>query len=285
MIYILALLTALSCFCSAQQDSPYAAEMSAYFSNPTPPDTALCKVQTAQEKLFQDVFSFATLPYSQPIKKITGEDFPALNVLVKTLCNQYKIKEPMLFMACSPKSLHIDIKLCTLNKESALLIHPNTINTLNTRVFERYVEQAIMRIRNTITLYTEAVSRKKKKTIIAGLCSGIGIALAATLAWSLLTNYRPMVTGTSCTAAAAYGALLALASTKKHAAFSFQRISSFHNSEQAREDYFPPLSPDQKPAITENPTFLFGLDAIIKTQDYLKNRNAHFAELEKLERA
>ena len=262
--------------------SPYAAEMTAYCTKMNSAKETEQSL-TAQEKLFHDIFSFATLPYTQPIKKIAPEDFPLVSTLVNNLSSQYEINEPLLFLACDASTPHIDIKICMLNKESAILIHPNTILMLSSRVLDRYVEQAIMRIKNTIDHYKESLIKRAKKAIGFGVGGAGLLGIGTALLYLLAEKQRPAVIAASCLTSACYGAALCYYLTRKHVAFSFQRISSFHNNEQAREDSFPPLTINQKPIITENPGILFSLDSIIKTQEYLKARNKTFAEFEQFE--
>jgi hypothetical protein len=240
---------------------------------------------TASEKLFRDIFSMATLPYTQPITALTAEHCPLLTKLITTLSEQYQIDQPLLFFANDTTTKHIDIKLCVFNNTSAILIHPTTVTALSPRIFDRYVEQAIMRIASSMQSYKKYRSHQTKKAAIYAAVSGVALAAAGALVtyFNKQESRRAINAGVAATLGIGYGALLFALFKQKHAGFSFQRISSFHNAEQAREDYFPLPDSNQQPTFTSNPSELFGLDAILQTQEYLRTRNTQFAELEKLD--
>jgi hypothetical protein len=283
-IFLISLICCITTALNANQTpTDYATEISQY-TKTLAPDT-LCYPTTPCEKMFHDIFSMATLPYTQPIHRLPLTQYPSLSALMDRLSTQYEIKTPMLFLANAPETKHIDIKLCVFNKISAILIHPTTVTALTPRVFDRYIEQAFMRIATNIHAYNTYLSTQHKKGAMYASISGVLIGCATALI--TYCNKEPKnrwITGTSAgILAAGYGALLYHLFKKKHAGFSFQRISSFHNTEQAREDCFPPLDTNQQPTFTADPSALFGLDAVIQTQEYLRARNAQFCELEKLD--
>ncbi len=242
--------------------------------------------QNSLEKVFFDVFSYATMPYSQPIRRLTIEACPQLHELLCKISMEQGIEKPQLFLACDQSPNNIDIKVCTFNTASAILLHPGTVASLSTRVFERYIEQAICRIQATIFQFSQHLkAHSAQKT---GFILTLPLITAATAG---LTYYCakqeghekylvPFACGIS---SSIYAVLFYRWLTKKYVGFSFQRISSFHNSEQAREDFFPALSRNKKPQFTPNPNELFGIEAIMRTQNYLKTRNDEFRELEKME--
>jgi len=288
LLFFISLLTVMPIHC-ASTPSPYITELTEYFTQKAVQGQEYIP-HTAEEKLFHTIFSVATLPYSQPIRQLLPTDFPHLYKLSHSLSTRYQISEPLLFMACDTSTGHIDIKLCTLNQSSALLLHPNTLVALSERVFERYVEQAFMRIQSTIAAHKKHQYTKRKNAMLLGVCGGSTLAiLTAALGyyWSQASTKPAWATfggaGAIMTTASVYGALLYHYLSKKHAGFSFQRISSFHNSEQAREDYFPPLDANQQPTFTSNPGPLFGLESLVKTEEYLRARNTHFQQLEQLD--
>jgi hypothetical protein len=244
-----------------------------------------CYPTTAAEKMFQDIFSMATLPYTQPITLIKPEQCASLNTLIQNLSEQYNIEAPLLFLANDATTAHIDIKLCVFNTSSALLIHPTTVTALTPRVLDRYIEQAFMRITSTIHAYKKYISQQKKKGIIYATVSGALLAAAGALLtyFNKTEQYRWINPAVASAVAVGYGALLYHLFKTKQAGFSFQRLSSFHNTEQAREDRFPLLDANQQPVFTRNPSESFGLNAIIETQKYLRSRNAQFCEFEKLD--
>lgn len=282
-----ALICLLGCIPTILTSSPttpsYTAEIHSYTQSLAP--NYIFYPGTASEKMFRDIFSFATMPYTQPINLLSQAQCPLLHTLIDGLSEQYDIQAPLLFLAQDNTTPHIDIKLCVFNTTSAILIHPATITTLTPRVFERYIEQAFMRIKTSIHTYQNYLSTQKKKNGIYAAITGTLLTCAGALLTYFNKNAQHRWINSTAIAALAtgYGALLYHLLKKKYAGFSFQRISSFHNTEQAREDYFPPLDSNQQPTFTQNPTELFGIEAIIQTQDYLRSRNAQFCELEKLD--
>ncbi|MDQ5890543.1 MAG: hypothetical protein QG604_417 [Candidatus Dependentiae bacterium] len=241
--------------------------------------------QSSLEKIFIDVFTFATLPYTQPIRPITNGECPALQNFVKKVSNQYDIQPPQIFISHDMAAKHIDIKLCTFNTESALLLHPETVNALSSRVFERYIEQVIVRIHTTITQYTSHLKSHTTRKIGLAMAAPVALGLIAAFASGTTQNSwaRYILPISTWIGGGLYGALLYRWLTHVYVGFSFQRVSSFHNTEQAREDFFPPLNTDKTQRFTENPDVLFGIQTILKIQQYLRARNIEFMELDKLD--
>jgi len=231
------------------------------------------------EKIFFDIFSFATTPYTQPVRRVAVESCPQLHELVCKLSKEYAIEKPQLFLACDQAPGNIDIKLCTFNTASALLLHPGTVAALSGRVFERYLEQALSRIQATILQFKEQLNTRKNQRMGFLITLPLIVALTAFLThrYANQEGKEKYFVSLGCgLSTGAYALLLYRSLTKRYAGFSFQRISSFHNDEQAREDFFPAPTKDKRNQLTEDPDELFGINAITQTQNYLKTRNEEF---------
>jgi len=261
----------------------FSAELYHYLeTEPTPHESA---TPTAMEKLFGDIFQYATLPYTQDIRCIDPQALPELHEYIKKMAEHHHIPTPLIFLSTNTQPQHIDIKLCTYQENSAILLHPGTFAALSTRVFERYVEQAIVRIQTTIALLRDA---KHTHAIKNYVFLGTGIALPVIFGiagWFDSTGSsktaRWATGGTALIAAALYTFLLCQHLKTKYACLTFQRISSFHNNEQAREDTYPAaVSPGAKNVLTKNPDLLYTIDMTLKIQQYLKARNSDFLKLE-----
>ena len=305
----------------------YAQELQAHLA--ATDRTERMQAETGVEKLFYDVFAYATLPYTQFIRRVLPGECPDLEQLIADLCKQYNIKPPMLFLAHDTNTNHIDIKVCTYNDSSAILMHPGTITALGTRIFQRYVEQVLIRIQTTVDQYKRKLKQvRNTKWIALGIGAGGLTTLAAAAGFKMRngntsSSVKPatsapeasvgsvdtepaapsatipstpaavapsangintaLLTGAFGVGSAAYGVLLHYLLSKKITGFSFQRISSFHNDEQAREDYFPALKPDKSQIFFTNVDSLFGLDTTIKIQRYLRERNEEFRKLDAAE--
>lgn len=289
----------------------YAQELQAHLA--ATDRTQIPQPESGVEKLFYDVFAYATLPYTQFIRRVMPGECPDLEQFITGLCKQYNIRQPMLFFAHDTNTNHIDIKVCTYNDSSALLLHPGTVTALSTRIFQRYIEQVLIRVQTTVDQYKKKLKQARNAQWIA-LGTGLGglLGVAGAAAYKTRQSSAPSQTAQTSSASgqaspsgavltatkgvktalfagalslgsAGYGALLHYLLSKKITGFSFQRISSFHNDEQAREDYFPALKPDKSQIFFTNVDSLFGLDTTIKIQRYLRDRNEEFRQLDAAE--
>jgi len=271
------LITTLLCGVLPGVPNDYAPELNAHLIQ-TPPYSATPPASSL-EKMYLDVFGYATLPYSQPIQRLEEQNFPLLTKLVEQLCTQYGVEKPALFLASDTTTPHIDIKICTYNTSSALLLHPGTFTALTTKVFERYLEQVIVRLQLTSAHYTHLIEGKRKSKIAFGVCSLIAPLIAGVMAKQFPDHAVASAT-LGALIASLYGGLALSQICKKYAGITFQRVSSFHNDEQAREDYFPALKADKTQEFVSNPDDMYGIEMTIKIQKYLQARNEEFRQLE-----
>lgn len=255
---------------------------------------------------FHSIFTYATKPYDTPITQVTNADLPEFFAMLESLSQQLDITPPLVFLARDTQG-HVDIKFSTLNKASAILIHPATLSILSPRILNRYLEQALMRIRETLRQHTvaqEAHDRKNRNYTIAA--AAVATLLTVGAGWFAKRRATAASANTSNAAdksntdaqdaspwksggiaAAATGLItswlahyiLSKKLKRRMDSYTFQRISSFHDKQEAREEIYPGTSPVSviNPLYDATPEDV--LDAISKAQYYLIKRNDEFESM------
>ena len=275
-ISVFALLTPL--YAISAITNTYRTELEAVLAQ-TPIESLTACAHDHIDKYCLDILRVAATE-NVPLIRADATTFGELTSMISQCCAKHSMPVPRIFIALD--RIGIDVKFCTYNQEGGILLHQKTFETYSTRVFRGYLEQVLLRMNKHFDHHATLVKQQQQKQHISA-CT-VGLANSALFALSRAASEKPVVAAMAnivqLAAAAASTVWLYRLFTQKMSTYSFQRVSSFHNEEQAREDIFPGSTPEQslEPVFNAPPTHM--LEVIAQTQSFIRQRDAEFAELE-----
>lgn len=233
------------------------------------------------DKMCLSIFS-AALPKTTLVTRLTPTDTPLLIESIVAFCKLHDIPVPRIYLAHD--DINIDLKFCTYDLNGGLLFHKKTFSQLSTRVFRGYLQQTLLRMSKHFTHHKKLISQKRYE-------DSIGLAVLGTV--NLLGFLASLVVDSKVGRfflglaqlgiAGGTGAYLYRMLTQRMSTHSYERVSSFHNDEQAREDIFPGNTPEEslRPVFDAPPEHL--LKVITDTQAFIADRNAEYDQLREWE--
>ena len=238
----------------------------------------------AYDKIFMEVFREAK-PETSPLIRLTAEQCPALYQFIKNTSVELDISMPRLFFSNDEEN--VDIKCATFNEESALLFHGLTFTSKNTRAFRGYLRTALHTVARTVEQHRKLLMKQQNWQI--GSWLGSALALGGLLLIGSHTslgtgNKAPWLKGATVLAGIGCGAWIRHIMGQRITTISYQRVPSFDNREEAREDLFPGATPDEILIPVYNGSQHLATELVLKAQAYVKKRNEDFLEQQEYDR-
>lgn len=263
---------------TAEPKNMYRTELKAYLDSqetlPTPP-----QINDQYDKIFLEILS-ETVETNTKIIEVNANLLPQLYEDLELFCSDQHISMPRLYIAIND---HIDAKFCTYNLEGALLINRGTFEVFSSRVFRGYLQQVLLRMRRRYDNHRKiALKHNTVQYISLGIAAALNIGAVA-LGATVCNNWGWKGSAAQMALAGASSAALYHIFTQRFSTHSYERIASFHNQEMAREDVFPGKSPEETLEATYNPSSDHAMLVIAQTQQFIRDRDREFAQLQEME--
>lgn len=233
------------------------------------------------DKMCISIFS-AALPKGALITRLTPTDTPLLIESIVTFCKLHDIPVPRVYLAHDHQN--IDLKFCTYDLNGGLLFHKKTFSQLSTRVFRGYLQQTLLRMSKHFAHHKKLILQKRYENSIGITALGTVNLLGFLASLAVRSKVGRFFLGlVQLGIAGGTGAYLYRMLTQRMSTHSYERVSSFHNDEQAREDIFPGNTPEEslRPTFDAPPEHL--LKVITDTQEFITQRNAEYDQLREWE--
>jgi|GEM_PF-4512388 len=225
------------------------------------------------DKIFTEVFTPVT-PQGCQLVKLDESISPSLCEFVHKTSDELGIRPPLLYLSLDEKN--VDIKCATYNQRSAFLLHSLTFSSKNSPAFRGYLRTALSTLAGTIEKH-QNIFLKQKRHVLGAAVGSLASLLALTYftqAWGSHVK-KQMLMGA---AGILSGSLLYHTLNTRITTISYQRIPSFDNREEAREDLFPGQTCDSILIPVYNGSPDLAVKLILQAQSYIQKRNKEFAE-------